>query len=141
MAETQEKSATKGPTKKELRAKLQSLNEEYKDLAAEANAGNGAAQERRAQIAKELRGVSQLLHLREPDVEVIVPRSATGHFFRIGDLTFGPGRHTVKASTAQYLLWMIDKNRENEINRLRENGEQVDLGAIGEKATQIERSL
>lgn len=137
MAETTkmtEKAEKDEPSKKQLQRKLAELNEEYRMIAAESNAGNSAALQRRSEIAKELRAISTTLYLREPDVDVQVPRSVTGHPFRIGDTDFHPGRHTVKASTAQMLLWMIYKNREDELNRLRQNGETVDLGAIGDKA-------
>lgn len=132
---------SKEPKRKELVKRLRELNEEYRVLTSEANAGNSAALNRRSEIGKELRALSLTLHLREPDVEVQVPRSVTGHAFRVGDATFHPGRHTVKASVAQYLLWLIYKNREDELNRLRQNGETVDLGAIGDKASQTEREF
>ena len=129
-------------SRKALRAKLAELNEEYRFLAPEAIAGSGAASQRRFEIAQELRNVSTQLFNRESDVEVTVPRSATGHPFRIGERKFPPGIHKVKASVAQYLMWLIGVNRTNEVNRLRQNGEQVDLGAIGDKARQLdEREL
>jgi hypothetical protein len=137
--ETVEKA--KVPSRKKLQAKLRELNEEYRLLGSEASAGNSAALNRRSELARELRALSETLYLREPDVDVDVPRSATGHPFRLGDLEFRPGRHKVKASTAQYLLWLIYKNREDELNRLRQNGETVDLGAIGEKASMSDREL
>lgn len=121
-------------TRKVMRARIHELNWEYKSLQAEATSGNSAALTRRSEIARDLRALSETLFLKEPDVEVRVPRSATGHPFRIGDQTFWPGTHTVKKSVAQYLLWMIDQNRINELNRMRQNGETVDLGAIGDKA-------
>ena len=138
---TEKRETKKEPSKKAMRAKLSELNEEYRVLGPEANAGNSAALNRRSEIARELRALSETLYLREPDVDVQVPRSATGHPFRLGDKEFPPGRHTVKASTAQYLLWLIYKNREDELNRLRQNGETVDLGAIGEKASMSDRAL
>lgn len=138
---TEKREAKKEPTKKAMKAKLSELNEEYRLLGSEASSGNAAALTRRSEIARELRALSETLYLREPDVDVQVPRSATGHPFRLGEMEFRPGLHTVKASTAQYLLWLIYKNREDELNRLRQNGETVDLGAIGEKASMSDRSL
>lgn len=135
MAEKEKMAEKDEPSRKQLQRKLAELNEEYRMIATESNAGNSAALARRSEIAKELRAISTTLYLREPDVEVQVPRSVTGHPFRISDMDFPPGRHTVKASTAQVLMEMIDKNRENELNRLRQNGQTVDLGAIGDKAT------
>lgn len=138
---TAEKKKTEGPSKKQLREQLAELTEEFRFLSTEASSGNSAALQRRSELAKQLRAISETLYLREPDVEVQVPRSVTGHPFRIGEHDFLPGRHVVKASTAQMLLWMIYKNREDELNRLRQNGETVDLGAIGDKAHMSERVL
>jgi hypothetical protein len=122
------------PTRKSMRLRLGELNIEYKSLSSEANAGNTAALARRSEISRDLRALSETLHLREPDVAVTVPRSASGHPFRIGGEVFYPGVRTVKRSVAQYLLWLIDVNRQNELNRLRSNGTEVDLGTIGDKA-------
>lgn len=130
--------AEKKETRKELQAKLADMNEEYRQLGPEAIAGSNGAIQRRGEISRELRKVSELLHLKEPDVEVVIPRSATGHPFVIGEKKFFPGKYTVKKSVAQYLLWMVDRNREDELNRLRSNGEHVDLGAIGDKAKQLD---
>ena len=140
MAEKETKEA-KEPSRKELQRRMKELNEEYRFIAAEANSGSTAAQARRTEIAKELRAISETLFLREPDVDVQVPRSVTGHPFRLGEHEFHPGRHRVKASQAQYLLWLIDKNRQDELNRLRSNGEEVNLGSVGERAQQVEREL
>lgn len=138
MAERQPTEKTTPSTRSLIRQKIQ-LEEEYRFLTSEANTGNSAALHRRSEIARELRALSDTLLAREPDVEVRVPRSVTGHPFRVGERVFLPGTHTAKASVVQYLLWLIDRDRENELNRLRANGEQVDLGVIGEKARQIER--
>lgn len=127
------------PDRRALESKLRELNEEYRLLAPEANAGNSAALARRHEISKELRAISSTLFLTEEDVTIDVPRSATGHPFRLGEREFRPGRHTMKASQGQYLLWLIHKNREDELNRLRQNGETVDLGAIGQKAAMADR--
>lgn len=128
----------KKETRKELQAKLTDLNEEYRQLGPEAIAGSGGAIQRRGEISRELRKVSTQLYVKEPDVEVTLPRSATGHPFRINEKVFFAGKYTVKKSEAQYLLWMVDRNREDELNRLRANGEHVDLGAIGDKAKQLD---
>jgi len=140
--ETSSRKEPKQLTRKALRAKLTELNEEYRYLGPEAVSGNSAALQRRSEISRELKGVADALFAREADVEVTVPRSATGHPFRIGDRKFPPGVYKVKGSVAQYLMWLIGVNRTNEVNRLRQNGEQVDLGAIGDKARQLdEREL
>jgi hypothetical protein len=128
----------KKTTRRAMLGKIDELNSEYRDLGLEARAGNGAAQSRQSEIARELRALSTTLYLREPEVEVRVVRSPTGHPYRIGDQVFLPGLHTVKKSIAQYLLWMMDRNQTNEINRLRSNGEEVDLGSVGGRATMVE---
>lgn len=126
---------TRPMSRKKLQRRLAEVTEEYRMIGPEANAGNSAALNRRSELSREMRSLSDQLHLGEEDVEVQVPRSTTGHPFRINDREFRPGRHNVKASVAQVLLEMIDKNRESELNRLRQNGETVDLGAIGDKAS------
>ena len=127
----------KKTSRREMLGKIDELNQEYRDLGLEARAGNGAAQARQSEIARELRALSTTLYLREPEVEVKVVRSPTGHPYRIGDQVFLPGTHTVKKSIAQYLLWMMDRNQTNEVNRLRSNGEEVDLGSVGGRATMV----
>lgn len=126
-------------TRKALQAKLADLNEEYRQLGPEAIAGSSGAIQRRGEISRELRGISEQLHQREPDVTVIIPRSATGHPFKVGEAIFhGPGTYTVKKSVAQYLLWMVDKNREDEVNRMKSNGETFRLRAVGDQASQVD---
>lgn len=124
-------------SKRKLRAELHELNIEYRDLAAEAGLGNAAALSRRGEITRRLRILSAELTAREPDVEVTVPRSSTGHPFRIGPSDFWPGVRTMKSSIAQYLMWLIDQDRTNEMNRMRQNGREFDLGTIGDKAKML----
>jgi hypothetical protein len=130
----------KPESRKSLQRRLAVATEEYRDLFAEAQGGLGPAITRRHELAKEMRLVSQLLHLREPIVEVTVTRSATGHPFRIGEKAYYPGTHQVKASVAQQLLWMMDGNRRQELARMQQNGFDVDLGTIGERARQVQFS-
>ena len=136
-----EKAGKPSMSRRQMKARIHELNTEYRELAMEARDGQSGAVARRSEISRELRALSTTLYLTEKDVDVTVPRSVTGHPFRIGDAEFWPGRHTVKTSVAQVLLKMIHDNREAELNRLRSNGEEVDLGAIGDKAVQVERSL
>jgi hypothetical protein len=88
-----------------------------------------------------LRNLSEQLHLREPDITIQVPRSVTGHPFRINEATFWPGSHTVKKSVAQVLLAMIDEQRRVEAGRLQQNGNEIDLGTIGQKAVETGRGI
>lgn len=143
MAEKSEKKSETAPeateskplSRRKLQRRLAEVTEEYRMIGPEAGQGNSAALNRRSELSREMRSLSDQLHQAEEDVEIQVPRSTTGHPFRINDKEYRPGRHTVKATVAQVLLEMIDKNRESELNRLRQNGETVDLGAIGDKAS------
>jgi hypothetical protein len=74
------------------------------------------------------------LDAREPLVEVRVPPSVTGEPFVIGELQFNPGVHHVRSGVAVYLLWLIDQNQRVEMNRLKQNGRNIDLGTIGSRA-------
>src|SRR5688572_12601753 len=89
--ETIGKTAVPKTTRKMLRAELHELNVEYRELAPEAALANQAALARRSEIARRLRVVSAALTEREPDVTVQVPRSSTGHPFKIGPAEFWPG--------------------------------------------------
>jgi len=128
------RSAVPKTSRKALRTELHECNLEYRELGPEAALGNAAALTRRSEIARRLRVVSAALTEREPDVIVQVPRSSTGHPFRIGPHEFWAGEHTMKKSVAQYLLWLVDQDRTNEVNRMKQNGREFDLGTIGQKA-------
>lgn len=116
---------------KELRKKLRTYTEEYHLLAADQTQ---VAMTRRVELARLLRGVQDVMDAREPLVEITVPRSVTGEPFQIGPATFHPGTHNVRASVAQYLLWLIAENQRIEMNRLKSNGRTIDLGTIGSRA-------
>ena len=119
---------------KRLRIKLATLTEEYRFLAPEANAGHGPALQRRHEIARLQKMISQIQFLRQPDVEITVSRSATGHAFTIGERKFPPGIYVVKSSVAQQLLWMMDANRRQEMARLQQNGHDIDLTGMSTRA-------
>lgn len=116
---------------KALRKKLRLYTEEFHMVAAEEGT---AAMTRRVELRRLMRGVQDVLDAREPIVEVQVPASVTGEPFQLGEKIFPPGLHHVRASIAHYLLWLIDKNRQVEIDRLKSNGRTIDLGTIGSKA-------
>lgn len=122
------------PSRAELQKTLAKITDDYKWLYPEASAGHGPAITERHALAKEMKAVAELLHLSEPDVEVTVTRSATGHAFAIGDTKYPPGKYTVKASVAQQLLWMMDANRRQELALLKQNGYDVDLSGIASRA-------
>lgn len=93
-----------------------------------------AAVLRRVELTRAMRAVQDVRDAREPIVEVTVPRSVTGEPFTLGPKQFYPGVHHVRASIAQYLLWMIGENQRIELNRLKQNGRTIDLGLIGTRA-------
>lgn len=116
---------------KALLKKLRAYTEEYHALSGDPSQ---AAVTRRVELTRLMRGVQDVRDAREPLVEVTVPRSVTGEPFRVGPAEFLPGIYHVRASVAQYLLWMIDQNQRVELNRLQSNGRNIDLGHIGGRA-------
>lgn len=116
---------------KKVKAKLLMYTEEYQLLVSDQST---AAMNRRVALSRLMRGCQDVVDAREPIVEVTVPRSATGEPFQIGPATFPPGVHHVRASVAQYLLWLISENQRIEMNRLKSNGRNIDLGTIGSRA-------
>ena len=93
-----------------------------------------AAVTRRVELTRAMKAIQQVRDAREPIIEVVVPRSVTGEPYILGPNTYFPGTHYVRASIAQYLLWLIDKNRQVELDRLKSNGRLIDLGTIGGRA-------
>jgi hypothetical protein len=93
-----------------------------------------AAMNRRVELTRLLRAVQDVRDAREELVEIRVPRSVTGEPFQVGPKSFPPGFYTVRSSVAQYLLWMIAENQRIEMNRLKSNGREIDLGSIGGRA-------
>jgi hypothetical protein len=93
-----------------------------------------AAMLRRVELRRLMRGIQDIRDAREPLVEIQVPASVTGEPFTLGPLAFHPGLHRVRASIAQYLLWLIGENQRIELNRLKQNGRTIDLGTIGSRA-------
>jgi hypothetical protein len=93
-----------------------------------------AAMLRRVELRRLMRAIQDVRDAREPLVEIQVPASVTGEPFTLGPLAFHPGLHRVRASIAQYLLWLIGENQRIELNRLKQNGRTIDLGTIGSRA-------
>jgi hypothetical protein len=116
---------------RQLLRKLKHYTEEWQMLATDQSA---AAVTRRVELARLMFQIRDVQQLREPLVEVTVPASVTGEPFCIGPNTFHPGVHRVRASVAQYLLWLIGENQRIELNRLKSNGRTIDLGFIGNRA-------
>jgi hypothetical protein len=114
-----------------LRKKLVRYTEEFQIIASDQSQ---AALTRRVELVRLMRGVQDVLDAREPIVEVTVPRSVTGEPFVIGPAIFPPGIHRVRASVAQYLLWLIGENQRIEMMRMQQNGRDIDLGTIGSRA-------
>jgi len=116
---------------RQLKKKLRLYTEEFQLLAPDQTT---AAMNRRVELTRLMRAVQDIVDLREPLVEVTVPASVTGEPFVIGPAIFPPGVYNIRASVAQYLLWMIAENQRIEMNRLKSNGRTIDLGTIGSRA-------
>jgi|SRR5215813_7792641 len=116
---------------RQLRKKLFRYTEEFQLLGPDQST---AAMNRRIELTRLLRSVQDVLDAREELVEVTVPRSVTGEPFVVGPAIFPPGVFHVRVSVARYLLWMIAENQRIEMNRLKSNGREIDLGAIGTRA-------
>ena len=114
-----------------LQKKLILYTDEFRMLASEEGT---AAVTRRVELRRLMRSVQDVLDAREDIVEITVPRSVTGEPFQIGQRQFNPGIYHVRTSVAQYLLWMIDKNQRVEMDRLKSNGREINLGLIGGRA-------
>jgi hypothetical protein len=116
---------------KQLLKKQLRYTEEFQMLGPDAST---AAMNRRVELTRLLRAIQDVRDAREELVEIRVPRSVTGEPFQVGPKQFPPGLYTVRASVAQYLLWMIAENQRIEMNRLKSNGREIDLGSIGGRA-------
>jgi hypothetical protein len=116
---------------KALKKKLLRYTEEFQIIASDQSQ---VAMTRRVELVRLMRGVQDVVDAREPIVEVTVTRSVTGEPYQVGPKTFHPGIHRMRASVAQYLLWMMAENQRVELNRLKQNGRTIDLGTIGSKA-------
>jgi hypothetical protein len=121
---------------KQLLKKQMRYTEEFQMLGPDQST---AAMNRRVELTRLLRAVQDVRDAREELVEIRVPRSVTGEPFVVGPKEFPPGFYTVRASVAQYLLWMIAENQRIEMNRLKSNGREIDLGSIGGRARMAER--
>jgi len=130
-ASQEEEPALSDLSDKHLLKKLLRYTEEFQLLGPDQSQ---AAMTRRVELTRLMRGVQDVRDAREPLIEVRVPRSVTGEPFQVGPRTFPPGQHTVRASVAQYLLWMIAENQRIEMKRLEQHGREIDLGSIGGRA-------
>jgi hypothetical protein len=123
---------------KVLRKQLTRFTEEYQYLASDTSS---SATHRKVELFRVLRALQDVIDAREEMVEVVVPRSVTGEPFIVGPKTYPPGRHVVRASVASYLLWLIGENQRIELNRLKQNGRDIDLGTIGSRAKQVHDAI
>lgn len=129
--DTDDEPALSDLSDRKVKDKLRLYTEEFQMLVPDQST---AAMNRRVQLNRLMRGCQDVMDAREPIVEVTVPRSVTGEPFQVGPATFYPGMHRVRSSVAHYLLWMIAENQRIEMNRLKSNGRNIDLGTIGSRA-------
>lgn len=132
---TDELAEAKTDTRRSCERKIVELTTERADLRGD---DSPTARSRLTEINGEIRRLSKRMFDLEEDVEIQIPRSVTGEPFRINDRAFSPGRYVVKSSVAQQLTYMIDQNREAELNRMRAKNREVFLGNIGEIAQHIQ---
>lgn len=116
---------------KKARRQLDALNTEWRQYTGD---DSPFAKAKRIELRGEMEKLSRFISATEPRVTVQIPRSITGEPFRINDIEFHPGAHVVGESTARQLIYMIDRNRQAELDLMKQNGRQVDLGTIGERA-------
>jgi hypothetical protein len=95
---------------KALRAEIAELGEEWRDLYREDSSNPRCRELRRLLNLK-----SRLLLKSEPKVQVDVPWPVTGRAFIVGGTEFPAGRYVIPASVAEYLTWLIDQDRVEEL--------------------------
>jgi len=122
---------------KGLLKRLFRYTEEYQMLAGDPSP---AAVSRRVELTRTMRAVQAVRDAREPLVEVTVPRSVTGEPFTLGPNVYPPGVYHVRASIAQYLLWLISEGRRIEMNRLKATNREIEFGTIGSRAKMVKIS-
>jgi len=120
----------------EARERVEELNEEYRWTAQE---DNTAALNKKIELRRELRALTDYLASKEPLVDIQLPRTgAKGNIWRIGDQVYLAGQVRVPKSVAQVLLHMVDQNRHREMALLSQNGREINLGEIGQRARMAE---
>ena len=114
---------------------LQLLQEQFNDLRGDSSE---QGEKLRAKIGGQLRRLThEQIHPDEVWVELDVPPAVDGSTFSIGDTVyFGPC--VVPGCVAQTLLHMIDKNREVDLQRMKESGRTVVLGNLADRARAIQ---
>lgn len=96
----------------DLKARMLQLQEDWNVLR-----GDTANATKRAEIAREMRAVRDAMVAEQPIVAVTVPRLPGGKAIKVGDKTFGPGVHRVRAGTAQVIMHIIDEAQRQERRR------------------------
>jgi hypothetical protein len=110
-----------------LRAELADHGQEWRELIRDGPPVPPRAYELRRMMNVKSRIISEL----EPEVTVDVPVPAVGRCFLVGEREFHPGVHTVKASVAEYLAWMIDRDQIAEVRRNNDLSNQRKLDPHG----------
>ena len=128
-------------TIKKARRRLADLTEEYRFLQPEAAQGSGAALTRRLEISRDMRRLTDFFLAHDALVDITVPRSVLGEPFTINERQFFPGVHRVPGYVAQQLLSLIDNNRRVEIDRMKQNGREIDMGNLNDKAQWVRPAL
>jgi hypothetical protein len=110
-----------------LRAELAAHGEEWRQLVRD-----GPPLPARAYELRQLMNVkSRIILDLEPEVDIDVPTPSVGRCFVVGEREFHPGTHRVKASVAEYLAWMIDRDKIAEVRRMNDLAKQQQLDPHG----------
>jgi hypothetical protein len=116
---------------------VQELNDGLRDFQ-----GDESEQGRReyARIRARLKRLSHdEIHPHEELVTLDVPKDAQGFPFAINGKAY-EGTVTVPACEASTLLWMIDQNRQEQMRHTQEQGRNVFLGQLGDRARTVQES-
>jgi hypothetical protein len=118
-----------------VRKMVRDLQERYNDARLDESESGRSA---RASVAGQLRRLSHdLIHPDENLIEADIPISITGEPFKINDVPY-QGHVIVPECVFQTLTHMIDLNRKVDLDRMRESGRTIDLGAIMQRARVIQ---
>ena len=125
-------------TVKEAAERVEELNEEYRWTAQE---DSQAALTRKIELRRELRALTDYLASKEPLVDITLPQpmgSKGRSIYRIGDQAYLSGTVRVPKSVAQVLLHMVDQSRRASLALMTQNGHEINLGEIGQRARMAE---
>lgn len=118
-----------------LKKLVADLQERYNDSRLDESESGRVA---RAAVSGQLKRLSHdTVHPDEDYIELEVPPAITGEAFMINEVEY-KGVVIVPACVASTLLHMMERNREVDMQRMRESGRTIDLGQIINRARAIQ---